>query len=327
MTPPRHIPVLLEEVTRAVDPQPGDVVVDCTVGLGGHSAALARALGPAGRIIGFDLDPENLDAATGALSDAGPRFTPIHDTFVRVPEHLARLNLQADIVLADLGFSSSQMDDPQRGFSLLADGPLDMRLDPNGPVTAADLVNTLSERELADVIFRYGEEPLARVIARKVEQARTRSPIRMTAQLAQVVREAYGRRAHASRMHPATRTFMALRIAVNDEIGALEALLDSIARAAERVGERGWLKPGARVAVISFHSLEDRLVKRAFADLIKRQIATGLTKKPLTATEREQHENPRSRSAKLRAIRFGRSEAPTPRKAGRIEGVRRGNGD
>jgi 16S rRNA (cytosine1402-N4)-methyltransferase len=327
VNPPLHIPVLLDDVTRVLDPRPGETLVDCTVGLGGHSAALARFIGQGGRIIGFDLDPRNLAEATTNLRAAGPAFTPIQDSFVRVKEHLERLNLQADLVLADLGFSSSQVDDPERGFSFLADGPLDMRLDPSGPVTAADLVNRLSEQELANVIFTYGEEPLARVIARKVEQARTRSPIRMTAQLAQVVREAYGRRAHASRMHPATRTFMALRIAVNDEIAALQALLDSIAHAAGHGAGRDWLSDGARVAVISFHSLEDRMVKRAFADLVKRQLATGLTKKPLTATEQEQHDNPRSRSAKLRAIKIGRGEAPTPGKAQRIEGARRGSGD
>ena len=312
---PRHVPVLPAEVLHLLAPAPGEVLVDATIAIGGHARLLAEHLGPTGRVIGLDLDPRNLESATQRLHETTTPFMPIRDNFVRVGEHMERLKLRADVVLADLGFSSSQMDDPQRGFSFLAEGPLDMRLDPDGPVTAADLVNRLSERELADVIFRYGEEPLARVIARKVGQARSGSPIRMTAQLAQLVREAYGRRAHASRIHPATRTFMALRIAVNDELAALDALLDSIAHAARDVLAGGWLRAGARVAVISFHSLEDRMVKRAFADLVERRLATGLTRKPLKASEQEQRENPRSRSAKLRAIIIGGREASVPGKA------------
>jgi len=185
-----------------------------------------------------------------------------------------------------------------------------MRLDPSTPRTAADLIATLPEAELADIIYEYGEEPLARKIARKLALVRERQPIESTAQLAALVNEAYGRRAHASRIHPATRTFMALRIAVNGELEALDALLDAIGAGAREVlggpgspGE-GWLNAGARVAVISFHSLEDRRVKQAFAGIEKEGLGTRLTRKPVTAGPREVEANPRSRSARLRVVRM-----------------------
>ena len=225
--------------------------------------------------------------------------------FADAPRRLAEQGLRADLVLADLGFSSNQMDDPARGLSFVRDAPLDMRLDRHAAVTAADLLAALSERQLADLIYQQGEDPLARKIARKLVQSRQIEPIRSTAQLARLVTEAYGPRARSSRMHPATRTFMALRIAVNDELGALRSLLDQISRGAEQVGSGGWLNEGARVAIISFHSLEDRLVKHAFVDLTKRGLATALTKKPVGPLEHEVEANPRARSAKLRAVRIG----------------------
>jgi 16S rRNA (cytosine1402-N4)-methyltransferase len=196
------------------------------------------------------------------------------------------------------------MDDPERGMSFRADGPLDMRFDPAASTTAADLLATLTERELADLIFEYGEEPLARKIARKLAQSRERMPIQTTAELARLVLEAYGTRARSSRMHPATRTFMALRIAVNDELGSLRTLLDAIESGANAAGGGGWLNVGARVGIISFHSLEDRMVKRAFAGLAKRGLVTALTRKPVTAGAQEVQANARSRSAKLRAVRI-----------------------
>ena len=300
-----HIPVLLNEAIELLSPHPGEVVVDCTVGLGGHSSALARQIGSTGRIIGFDLDPDNLALAAEQIHSTGVPFTPIHANFVSVPQHMDRLGVKADIVLADLGFSSTQMDDPARGFSFTEDGPLDMRLDPTATLTAAVLVNGLGESELADIIFHNGEEPLARKIARKLAQERRAEPILTTARLARLVQEAYGSRARTSRMHPATRTFMALRIAVNDELGALRGLLEWISNSAEKVGADGCLNSGARVAIISFHSLEDRMVKHAFADLAKRGLATRLTKKPVGPSETETIANPRSRSAKLRAVRIG----------------------
>jgi 16S rRNA (cytosine1402-N4)-methyltransferase len=212
----------------------------------------------------------------------------------------------ADVVVADLGFSSNQMENPARGFSFRGEGPLDMRLDPGQRTTAADIIARSSEKELADLIFHLGEEPLARRIAGKLAHARKERPIDTTGALAALVREAYGPRARASRMDPATRTFMALRIAVNNELGALESLLRSIERGAEQVtqGSTGWLNAGARIGIVSFHSLEDRMVKRVFANLIKGEQAERITKKPVTAGEEEMAANPRARSAKLRVIRI-----------------------
>ena len=202
------------------------------------------------------------------------------------------------------------MHEARRGFSFQADGPLDMRYDPDGPVTAADLLRSCTEAELADLIRRYGEEPLAPKIARKLVQTRKDQPIQTTAQLVQVVQEAYGsRRARKSRLHPATRTFMALRIAVNDELAALEALMDQVIDGAAKVGEGGWLNSGARVAVISFHSLEDRIVKRAFVRLAEGGLGTRLTKRPITAGADEVAANPRARSAKLRVATVGGPKA------------------
>jgi 16S rRNA (cytosine1402-N4)-methyltransferase len=300
-----HTPVLLAETLRLLDCRPGETVVDLTAGRGGHSVALARTVGPAGVVIGFDLDPESLAFADRRVRAAGGRFEPVGDSFLRAPQHLADAGLGADAVLADLGFNSRQMDDPRRGFGFSIDGPLDMRYDPRNPLSAEKLLATFGEDELAMIIRRYGEEPYARKIARKLALARQHEPIRSTAQLAELVREAYGPRAHRSRVHPATRTFMALRIAVNDEITALNALLEHLRRAAEGASEgAGWLRPGARVAIISFHSLEDRQVKRAFAALADDGLATRLTKRPLTPGPQEIADNPRSRSAKLRAVRL-----------------------
>ena len=295
--------MLLEETLRLLNPQPGDVVVDCTIGRAGHSMALARAIGPKGRLIGLDLDPQSLSYAAQQMQDSAEQFVPIQDSFVRVTQHLVQRQLHADVVLADLGFSSTQMSDAQRGFSFQSDGPLDMRFDPDGPVTAADLLRTCSEAELADLIARYGEEPYAPKIARKLVQTRNAKPIQTTAQLAEVVLEAYGSRARKSRLHPATRTFMALRIAVNDELAALEALMDQVIDGAAKVHEGSWLSRGARIAIISFHSLEDRIVKRAFAGLADRGLGVRLTKRPITATDSEIAANPRARSAKLRAVK------------------------
>ena len=222
-----------------------------------------------------------------------------------------------DRVLADLGFASNQMDDPSRGFSFQQDGPLDMRLDPSQGESAAELLARLSERELADAIYRLGEDPFARRIARVIVDRRGSVPLRTTGQLASAVVAAYGAKARQSRMHPATRTFMALRILVNDELGALAGLLDAVGRGARRAADAGtagsgqpgsaagWLAPGARVAIISFHSLEDRMVKHAFAELERLGVARRITRKPVEADEAEMRMNPRSRSAKLRVVEVG----------------------
>jgi 16S rRNA (cytosine1402-N4)-methyltransferase len=306
---------MLAEVLTLLQVAPGDVVVDCTAGRGGHAARLAAAAGPAGTLVLADLDAENLaHAAARATAVGGARVIPIHARFDAVPGELRRLGLAADAVLADLGFCSNQVDDPGRGLSFAADGPLDMRLDRSGGPTAAELLARLSEPELARILFEWGEEPLARRIARNLVAARDRAPITTTAALAELVTDAYGPRASFSRLHPATRTFMALRIAVNGELDAVEGLLTAIAAEADRIAaveddpdvgppadeEPGWLRPGARIAVISFHSLEDRAVKRAFRELADRGVAERLTRKPWLASHAEVRANPRSRSARLR---------------------------
>ena len=296
--------MLLAETVRLLDPQRGRVVVDCTIGDAGHAAALAERVGPDGTVVGLDVDPDALTCAAARLKDSPARLVAVRDNFVRLPKHMARLGLRADALLADLGFNSRQMADPGRGLSFAADGPLDMRLDPDSPATAAHLLATLPQHELAELIRLNGEEPLAKKIALNVVRRRAHEPIESTLQLAAIVVEAYGSRAHSSRMHPATRTFMALRIAVNEELTALGALLEHITLAAERTGSGGWLTAGARIAIISFHSLEDRLVKRAFTELDRRGVAERLTRRPVTAGDEEVACNPRARSAKLRAIRL-----------------------
>ncbi len=300
-----HVPVLFCEVIEALRPSRGQVYVDLTAGRGGHAAEVARTIAPTGLPVLFDLDAGNLAYACERVSRAGAR-TPIgvHGSFASVGRELDSRGLQADAVLADLGFASTQVDDPSRGLSFMREGPLDMRLDPSSGMTAAELLASASERDLADLVTRYGEEPLARRIAAKIVASRAVAPIKTTAQLADLVREAYGSRAHASRMHPATKTFQALRIAVNDEMGALDALLDSIQRAAQRThdGRPSWLAPGARIAIIGFHSLEDRLVKQAFATMRKSGLASEILSGAVVATEAESAANPRARSAKLRAV-------------------------
>ncbi|MCZ6835868.1 MAG: 16S rRNA (cytosine(1402)-N(4))-methyltransferase RsmH [Planctomycetota bacterium] len=302
-----HIPVLLDETLRLLAPRPGDVVVDGTLGRGGHALSLAKAISPTGHLIGFDLDQANLQYVRARLAQELPDFTNFHgfdESFVRMPHQIAQLGLRADVMLADLGFSSNQMDEASRGLSFTKESPLDMRLDPRSPITAADLLASLSERDLASLIHEYGEDPMARKIARKLAQNRLDQPIQSTTHLARLVEEAYGSKARHSRLHPATRTFMALRIAVNDELGALRSLLDAIKRGGERIEKGGWLNARARVGFICFHSLEDRLVKHAFVDLEKRDMLSRLTKRPTTADENEIRNNPRARSAKLRVARM-----------------------
>jgi 16S rRNA (cytosine1402-N4)-methyltransferase len=267
-------------------------------------------LGPTGRVVLFDLDPENLRRATarvaGALNPVNPasaRVIAVAANFAQVAGWAAREGVRADLVLADLGFASTQVDDPRRGLSFRQAGPLDMRLDPEGPVTAAELVNTMEERDLADLIHRFGEERHARRIAAKLAAERRQAPITTTDRLASIVRSVVPRAPGS--IDGATRTFQALRIATNDEIGSLEALLGSIDRWSGRTDEAGcWLNPGARLGVISFHSLEDRPVKHAFAALKQSGRAVSVTRRPVSPGEEEQRRNPRSRSAKLRVMRL-----------------------
>jgi len=300
-----HVPVLLEQTLAMIDPQPGQTILDGTLGRGGHAAAIMHKLGPDGRYIGMDLDAGNLAFAGERLAALPCRFDPVHQNFASASAVLSGLQIDGvDAVLADLGFASNQMDDPQRGFSFRLDGPLDMRLNPELPRTAADLVNQLDEQELADVIFRYGDERQSRRIARKIVDARRHEPILTTSALAELVRAVAGRpgdrSGHKSRpgskpIDPATRTFMALRIAVNDELEALDQLLEQLP---------DLIRPGGVAAIISFHSHEDRAVKQAFQKFEQADIAKRLNRKPETASEREATDNPRARSAKLRGLKF-----------------------
>lgn len=312
---PAHVPVLHDEVLELLDPRPGETLIDCTAGLGGHAGSIAARLGPGGRVVLFDLDPANLARAEArvraALNPGDPgaaRVVAVRANFAQAPSWAAREGVAADLVLADLGFASTQVDDPGRGLSFRRSGPLDMRLDPDGPVTAGELVNTLSERDLSDLIFRFGEERHARRIAAKLAAERRVGPITTTDRLASIVRSVVPRTPGS--IDGATRTFQALRIATNDEIGALEALLGAVERSSGRAGEGGcWLNPGARVGVISFHSLEDRPVKQAFAAIAQGGHAEPVTRRPAVPTEDEQRRNPRSRSAKLRVIRLAGGNA------------------
>jgi len=318
-----HQPVLPDQALDLLDPKPGETYLDCTAGRGGHARLVAERLGPDGLVVLNDLDASNLAAAIDevqSLGPVGPRVETLHGSFDRAPRALAERGIVADLVLADLGFASGQVDDAGRGLSFKGDGPLDMRFDTSSGMTAAELVASADEEELTQILRDFGEERHARRIARKLVEARESAPITTTAQLADLVRAATprprkgGPRPRGKPIDPATRTFQALRIAVNDELGALERLLESITREAERLAgsagpgglgaARPWLGPGARVAVIAFHSLEDRPVKRAMRVMVDRQLADGLTRKPVIADEAERESNPRSRSAKLRAIRL-----------------------
>jgi 16S rRNA (cytosine1402-N4)-methyltransferase len=292
-----HVSVLLKEAIDFLAIRRGGTYIDATLGLGGHSLEIARRLGPQGHLIGFDKDTNAIELARQRLSGVGgdnrpegnPKITLLHSSYAEVPQHVPLAS--ADGLLADLGVSSLQFGDAARGFSFQADGPLDMRMDPQGERTADQVVNRMREEDLANVIYEFGEERRSRRIARAIVRAR---PIRSTAHLAQVISAALrsmNTGAH-QRIHPATTSFQAIRIFVNRELDDLKALM----QAAPKV-----LKRGGRLVVISFHSLEDRIVKDALRDGAKAGIYKVLTKKPLTATEEEIDRNPRSRSAKMRA--------------------------
>jgi len=294
-----HVPVLLKEAIDFLAVRRGGTYIDATVGLGGHSYEIAKRLGAPGHLIGLDKDPAALKIAGERLvvsrqslvvgEPDWPTITLLHRSFADLANDQRPATI--DGLLADIGVSSLQLDDAARGFSFQADGPLDMRMDPRGERTAEQVVNHLDERQLADVIYEFGEERRSRRIARAICRSR---PIRSTAHLAEVISAAARpMNSEQRRIHPATRTFQALRIFVNRELEDLQALL----KAAPRI-----LKPGGRVVVISFHSLEDRIVKDAFREGgIKDKYYRVLTKKPVTASEEESDRNPRARSAKLRA--------------------------
>ena len=291
-----HVPVLLKEAIDFLDIKRNGTYIDATVGLGGHSYEIAKRLGAAGHLIGFDKDPAALEIARAKLSSAGvspattdwPRVTLAHGSFAELVNDQRPASL--DGILADLGMSSLQLQDAARGFSFQAEGALDMRMNPQAELTAEQVVNHFDERELADVIYEFGDERRSRRIARAIVRSR---PIRTTVQLAEVIAVAARPMNQAERrIHPATKTFQALRIFVNRELDDLRALLN----AAPQV-----LKPGGRLVVISFHSLEDRIVKDAFREGVKQGHYRLLVKKPVTPEAEEIDRNPRSRSAKLRA--------------------------
>jgi 16S rRNA (cytosine1402-N4)-methyltransferase len=286
---PVHRPVLEREVAAwlapALAPRSGAVLVDGTIGAGGHAAALARRLGPDSRLLGLDRDPEMLELA--GRTTQGLPVTLVQAAYSDLGDVLAERAIDAvDAIVLDLGLSSDQLAWAHRGFSFASDGPLDMRFDPETDTTAAVVVNTWSEEDLARTFFEYGEERYARRVARRIVAERRQGPITTTGRLAAIVRQSIPGK--WGPIDPATRVFQALRIAVNDELEHLEAALEHLA---------DWLKPGGRAAVISFHSLEDRRVKHAFRDDPR---LTVLTKKPVMATAEERAVNPRARSAKLR---------------------------
>jgi 16S rRNA (cytosine1402-N4)-methyltransferase len=284
-----HVPVLLAEALELLAVRPGGLFVDGTVGLGGHAAAVLRASGPDGRLLGLDRDGETLERARARLAEFGERVRLEQGDFREIPGRLG--GERADAILLDLGVSSVQLDEAERGFSFQAEGPLDMRMDRSRGVTAADLVNRMREKELADLLHECGEEKASRRIARAIVFARERRPIATTTELADIVRRAAPRRRPGG-LHPATRTFQALRIRTN---GELEGLGGAIERAAS------CLRPGGRLAVIAFHSLEDRAAKEAFRSLAGRGFRI-LTRKPVRPGEAEVRANPRARSARLRAV-------------------------
>jgi 16S rRNA (cytosine1402-N4)-methyltransferase len=307
---PTHEPVLLREVVDWLRPKEGGTFVDCTLGLGGHAEALLAAA-PNVRLIGIDRDPNALELAGRRLDRFGDRFTAVHSEFSQLADRLSELELtEVKGILADFGVSSLQFDQADRGFSFLQDGPLDMRMDSSAKLTAADLVNDRTEAELADLIFELGEERAARRIARAIVRERQRGPIETTGKLAELVVRAV-RQPGRWRIHPATKTFQALRIAVNDELNNITALIPAAISS---------LTNGGRAAFISFHSLEDRIVKRELlresgrctCELRVDTAKSGcsrcgavlrveiLTKRPITASEEETLRNPRARSAKLR---------------------------
>jgi len=289
----RHVPVLLQDAIRYLNVRRGGTYADATLGLAGHSTAIARLLGPDGTLIAFDRDPEAMQLARERMEslreELGAEMPAVvlHDTEFSEAERLIE-PASLDGLLADFGTSSMQFDEAHRGFSFQAEGPLDMRMNPREGVTAAQVVNQFGEKQLADLIYEFGEERRSRRIARAIVRAR---PIRTTAQLARIV-SAAAPAMKSERIHPATRTFQALRIYVNQELGQIEALLKSAP---------ALLKPGGRLVVISFHSLEDRIAKDALREGGRQGIYEVLTRKPVTAGPEETDRNPRARSAKLRA--------------------------
>jgi 16S rRNA (cytosine1402-N4)-methyltransferase len=292
-----HDAVLLNEVLDSLQLSPGKTIIDCTLGRAGHSSAIANHLGPTGLLIALDADPRNLEFAKLNLYAQQTPARLFHANFSEIADVMKLIDPanhppKAHGILADLGLSTNQLFDPQYGLSFQTPMPLDMRIDPRTSKSAADIVNNWPEEELANVLYNLADERYSRRIARKIGEARRQSPIITTDRLADLVRAAIPHKpGPPDRIDPATRTFMALRMAVNDEVGNLQRLLEQAPK---------FLHPGGRLAIISFHSVEDRLVKQAFRSAEQTGLLKVITKRPLTATEEELARNPRSRSAKLR---------------------------
>lgn len=294
----RHIPVLLNQVLDALDPSPGQVLVDCTLGLGGHSAAILERIGPTGQLIALDLDQGNINLAREKLASISPNFHLFHSNFAGLPKILVELGIErVHGILADVGVASPQIDDPARGFSYRQPGPLDMRMDSSRGQPASHWVNTLPEKQLADAFLELGDETDAPDIARLIVEHRAKAPILTTQALTKIICDARHftlQRAAGAKLHPAARTFQALRMLVNRELPNLQRLLDIMPDC---------LVAGGVAAIISFHSGEDRLVKRAFRLGQEMGIYDQITPDPIIASESENKLNPRSRSAKLRTAR------------------------
>ena len=288
----QHIPVLVEEVMTLLRCEAHKTYVDATVGAGGHALEILKRTSPDGIVIGIDWDEGAIAEARRALAPFGDRIKIFRENFVRLPELLDTLKISGvDGILLDLGLSSLQLERKERGFSLKGEGPLDMRMDQRINRTAADLLNHLSFQELESTLREFGEERWAKRIAKALVHEREKKPIETTQELKQIVHRAIPGRFHSRKIDPATRTFQAFRIRVNEELENLRRIL-----------ETGWtfLKRGGRICVISFHSLEDRMVKETFRRLNRDGVMRGITKKPITPSEEEKQRNPRSRSAKLR---------------------------
>ncbi len=291
MTEVVHAPVMLKEAVDLLNPHAGGIYVDCTLGGGGHAKEILSRIGERGHLIAFDKDRHAIERSQKVLAPYLNRVTIVHRDYRFLAEVLRELEIaEVDGILFDLGVSSYQVLEPERGFSYNYDAPLDMRMDDSSATTAADLVNTLSEKELGDIIYRFGEERWARRIASFIVEQRKKAPIKTTGQLTEIIKAAIPAAARRKGPHPARRTFMALRIAVNDELSGLEEGL--------RAGI-SFLKAGGRIVVISFHSLEDRIVKRIFREYAASNILRILTKKPLIPSEEEVLVNPRSRSSRV----------------------------
>jgi len=287
-----HIPVMSQEVMQFLNLKPGAIVIDGTLGTAGHSQMMAQAISPGGQLIGIDRDGHSLTVAAQRLKDFSAQCHLIQDDYRNLDQILNQLGIQeVDAMLFDLGISSYQLDNPERGFSLKLDGPLDMRMDQESFISAYDLVNSLSEREISTILRNFGQERWHNRIAHYLVAQRVRNPIESTKDLTDTILKAIPHRYHYQKIHPATRTFQAIRIAVNRELEALEIVLDKSIDS---------LKVGGRIAVIAFHSLEDRIVKEKFRTFAKAGRLQLLVKKPLRPTDTEMDNNPRSRSARLR---------------------------